>query len=476
MSAENLSATIAKTTFAKPIYKFYDHGSKFVIAHGYELKAYDADTLQPLWQHNFSKKKKIAAAAANIVKETEITNSSSADSLNKPHHSVVAAGAGSIQEGILMLAPIMQSVLPLPAQSAATDRGESVFAMIVTDQTQRSFGCKTVCIWNQKTNATLSVAFRNTIYNLLLSPEYLIVVTEHEIAIVSTTSLSTVKTITTCSNKLGLVDIVTRCSRRIGKETTDVETLVLVPATKTGAWRIEQLPPVFTANSFSSSSTTSTTSTAKLPTAQPSHDIVETHAHDLSLLRFDPTGQLVISASTQGTRIVVYNIDLKSQHTFRREKNSTTFADVAFHKSEQLLVIADATQPTIDVFTYEHLVRASNAKHSSRKNSSAAWGLLSAVNEYFNSEWSFAKHVIQTKSKADLTNSSTVTTSIAIPTPNANSASDMKFLNPSIQAIAVLPIPNKAAVCVLLDSDIFVRVIVDDSGKCIQDKIVMNVC
>lgn len=441
---------------APTIVKFYDRGSKLIVARGYDLHAFSADTLEPLWQHNFDKCKPIKSMSNSTSSSITSVTTSSSNPTSLVTSTTSATNVNStkidplmLKEGILTVEPICQ----LCADPLSLDRGESTFAMIVTDKTQRGGGCKTVMIWNQKTKSNSKIAFRSSIYRLRLTPEYLIVVTEREIAIVSTTTLSVIKTIPTGSNKLGLVDIITTQSlnNNANSENTNsanTNTLLVVPGIKPGTWKVENLTKFDAKNS----------------------DVKETHAHDLSLLRFDSTGQLVVSASSQGTRMVVYNLALKTQYLFRRDKELTTFADATFHVSDHLFAVASGgAMMNVDVFTTRHLCCISNANisdskspnanisesnatvttkrnnttnlKSTRKNKNLAWGLLSVVGEYFNSEWGYAQYNFKSETNDD-----------------------------TIKSIAFLPIPNKVALNVVLSNNNFIRLIIDDSGKCVEDK------
>lgn len=608
------------------LFDFFDRGTKFYVAKGFELWVFDSDTLERIAYHNFlslpsttrkqspidsskkvadkvsdtTKKRKSRKDDASLGTTTQKSTSGSQSSSSVTDADVDAESdteqdtptSNSNDVPLLSTTPVVPAisggiVLIEPQQTTIyQDSAPDIkFALVIippdikvgSQSSQSStvntkmFGSTHVWIWSATSLKKHKYTFISPIKGLRYLDDHLAVVRETEINIVNFNNsggIKYIRAITTCKNDLGLADIA-RCPPKSRFSTTVSINNTVGSVGSVGSQGSRQSNWSLDTSSTTSSSITVASNATHLiqksnrqdvkdlkgltehtPTQNTGEEmyivcpgtkmgqicvqpicvastvgssLLDHHQHDLVALKFDPSGQLVVSASTQGTRIVVHNLIYNTTSIFRRGNSMSTISSLTFHPIKNLLGVASKEKSTIHFFSLDHLMakvpNVVNNNASSQPNQAqttktdlifssppksspvgdstsktitvsavesettpipvpvstttnttstaavsaptkysnfgSAFGWFSALSEYAGSEWSFAKYTIPSPPPAIATVPTTPT-----PAPVATSKNTK---------ISFLPIYKPACV-ILTHNELFYRVVLEDNGKCVQDK------
>jgi len=103
------------------------------------------------------------------------------------------------------------------------------------------------------------------------------------------------------------------------------------------------------------------------------------HESPIRCLKFNPSGTLIATASTQGTIVRVLRVSTGERlFEFRRGTSSAIITSISFSKKDPILAVSSSNN-TVHLFSYENLKK--NSPESERKSSTAK-SIIKAISEY----------------------------------------------------------------------------------------------
>lgn len=242
-----------------------------------------------------------------------------------------------------------------------------------------------VVIYDDQTGRTIvEIKFSSLILNVRMSRDKVFIVTAKKVFVYNLTDLHLVEQFETSNNPYGLIAI-------YGEK--ENETILATLGSIPGQIQVRRyIKEVNDPNSVSSP-INNNGQTANPSTSNGYQVITATHmCHEngIRALTISPDGRFFATASTKGTLLRIFSLEnnLAQVYEVRRGTEKADIQSIAFAPNSSLICVTSNHQ-TLHVFSLFSIAGADGSVAIENKKSKFVW--LKKTNEYFASEWSFAK-------------------------------------------------------------------------------------